>query len=1036
MRCATSVNRFALDHVPSSLLLPRRLLCAGLTLSLLLSPLGCRPNQTTEVGRTVNPRGSHTEDPSATSTSSQVVSIETVQQAARQKDWDGAKRLIESLLIVTPEDPSVLELASEIAIARRESALGAELLERAVDCTPSPSVELMDKSARLWMNQGEPFSALRLLEKLNAVHPENVKARADLAGLQASLGLELRAAVHLQYLVQHQHAGINELIVLTDLTRPQTDTSICEFALKHRPDDLRPNYALARATAYQGDWAKAKKLLEPVCRQQPEFIEASAYLGRALVELDDSPGIKAWAASRPVGIEAHPQYWLAAGVWAERQQAFDVAAHSYWQAVAINENDGEALTRLGTCLAELGRIDDSQRASARAGQITAMRDDVETLFSWRNHSQRAAVQIALSMQRLGRTWEAATWAKIAVLMTQDPDPNAALVFSNIRQQMTGKTPWQVADSIVTHAIDITDLPEIDWGVALQTQRRLLAAATSSLIQFTDEAARRGLNHTCKINKPPGEEAGLWIYQSGAGGVAVIDIDLNGWPDFYLTSSDGTPKQRDSAPNRLFRNLDGHFVDVTIHSGVGDQGFAQGVAAGDYDSDGFPDLFVGNFGENQLLRNNGDGTFTDVTDAIGLQGDDWTTSVAIADLDGDSIADLIEVNYIDGDDVMTQQCFSDAVSTHRSCGPLVFPAAADGVWQGRGDGTFIDVRETWINDTLPGRGLGLILGMLDDQAGVDVYVANDMSANQFWSQQTDRRQSDAPESSVGVQPRFVEHAAVRGLAFNERSLSQASMGIAADDCDSDGDLDFYVTHFTDDYNTLYQQIGPGIWADRTAALALATSTKAMLAYGTQWLDVDNDGVLELAVANGNVDDFTHSGHAYRMPMQLFGRGTSGQYIDQSHSELGPYFQSQRLGRALVTVDANRDQRVDMLVTHLFDPVSLLINTSPLPHNGGRAMTMRLVGTDSHRDATGAIVRIEYGENSQVHQLLAGNGYQCSTERCLRFGIGAINFIDRIEVRWPSGRVSNVLSSTQRKLDASRDYLWIEGETEPRVYDFRD
>ncbi len=942
-----------------------------------------------------------------------------VRQAIQVRDWSTAKGHIESLLVASPDDTALLELAADIAIAQGQSQAAAELLERAVAVAAPVPGERFDKLGQLYMQLGQPFEALRTLQSLVKAQPDNIKARTDFAGLLASLGLELRAAEHLQYLVQHQQAGVNELIMLTDLTRPQTDEAICNYALKIDPTDTRPQYALARSLAYHRDWAGARRLLEPVCQRHPEFVEAWAYYGRAIVELGDEAAIVKWSASLPRNIESQPQYWLAAGVWAEKQSRLDVASHAYWRASSLNENDGESLTRLGTCLAELGRSDDSHRASHRAGLITAMRDDVESLFSWRNHSQRAAVQLAQSMNRLGRIWEAATWARIAVMMTQDPDPRAASVFRDLRNQMTGQSPWQSPEMLVTRAIDVAGLPEIDWRLHTAREPEAVVDSSANRIRFADEAEARGLNYICAIDKPLGEESSLWIYQSGAGGAAVIDVDLDGWPDFYFTSCDGVPKQRDSQPNRLFRNVAGHFVDVTEVAGAGERGYSQGVAAGDYNSDGFPDLMVANFGENRLLRNNGDGSLTDVTSAVGLAGDAWTTSIAIADLDGDAIADIFEVNYIAGDDVITQPCFPDGMTTHRSCGPLGYPAAIDRVWQGRGDGTFADASGRWMDDASPGRGLGLLVGQLDHQPGLDIYVANDMTANQFWS-----LQGGAALSNVAAPVTFVEQAAVRGLAFNERSLSQASMGIAADDHDGDGDLDFYVTHFTDDYNTLYQQISPGIWADRTSVAGLVEPTHSMLAYGTQWIDADNDGALELVIANGNVDDFTHSGHAYRMPMQLFRRDTRGHYSPQPADMLGAYFESSRLGRSLVSVDANRDRRVDLLVTHLFDPVSLLVNSTEIAAGTDHSLTLSLVGTQSHRDAIGAVVQVKVGEQTWTRHLLAGNGYQCSNQRRVTFGLGTSTTVDRVQITWPNGVTSSALN-----LQADQDFTWIEGEMSP-------
>ncbi len=770
--------------------------------------------------------------------------------------------------------------------------------------------------------------------------------------------------------------------MLTDLTRPQTDKAICEYALKFNPDDSRPKYSLARLLAYEGKWDEIVDDLKEVCDQHPDFVEAWAYYGRALVELDRGAELQTWAAAKPSKIELESCYWLALGIWSQKRGEMESAAVAFWHAAKLNENDGEALNQLAGALAEIGRLDASQQVSTQAGQVTAMRDDVEALFFWRNHSQRAAAEIAKSMQKLGRLWEAATWARIAVTMTQDPDTGARQVFADVRERMTGKTPWQLPAFMVTRTIDLSDLSTPHWIEADEMGRSELATSTGDHLHFRDEAVARGLNHVCEIDKTDGREEGLWIYQSGAGGAAVIDFDLDGWPDFYLTVCDGTPRQRNSDPNRLHRNRNGKFVDVTTDAGVGDSGFSQGLAVGDFNSDGFADIYVGNFGENRLIRNNGDGTFTDVTAAAGLDGLQWTTSVVVADLNDDAIADLYDVNYVAGDDVISQRCLLDDGLDHRSCGPLAFPAERDRVWRGVGDGTFVDMTSDWLTDQTPGRGLGIVVGKLDDRPGMDAYVANDMTANQFWSSSGSPASGEAKETF-----HFTEQAAIRGLAFNAKSLSQASMGIAAEDFDRDGDVDFYVSHFTDDYNTLYKQVSPGIWSDRTEAADMVVPTHSLLGYGTQWIDADNDGKLELVVANGNVDDFSHTGHSFRMPMVMFQSQNDGRFTTVDASSLGPYFERKVLGRALVHVDANQDQQVDLLVTNLFDPAALLINrTTTDESQPADVMTLHLVATQSHRDAIGTRVTVESSEQTTTRQLLAGDGYQCSNERCLRFGLG--------------------------------------------------
>jgi tetratricopeptide (TPR) repeat protein len=815
----------------------------------------------------------------------------------------------------------------------------------------------------------------------------------------------------LQWLVQRGHGGVNLLVILSDLNRPQTVEPTCEYALKHFPDDVRPQFSLASLDAYHSKWEDAVTKLKPVIKQHPEFLPAQALYVRAIVQRGDQAALAKWSAAVPNGIEAEPQYWLAAGIWSQQENAIEGAAASFWRAARLNENDGEALSRLSAALTELGRGEAAKAAARRAAKLAALRDDVDSLISWKNNSQTAAVKIANTLEELGRRWEATTWLQAAFRMTQNKDPQLSETYQSIRDRLTSQTPWQLPEDLVAAKLDLSDLPSVDWQPGESTTAANEAVVvTSGKIRFHDQAGERGLEHVCKLGKPPGQEASLAIYQSGAGGAGVIDFDLDGWPDLYLTNMDGTPKREDSSANQLHRNLAGSFADVTDRADVGDRGFAQGVAVGDYNSDGFADLLVANVGRDHLYRNNGDGTFSDVTGSAGLSGQTWTTSVAIADIDGDSYADLFQVGYCGGDKPLQQKCIDKELNQPRSCAPLAFDPQADRVWRGLGDGTFAEVTDDWLGEHAAGRGFGLIIGNLDQQAGLDVYVANDMTANHYWS--PDRDAADF---------RLIEQATIRGLAFNERSLSQASMGIAAADADDDGDLDFLLTHFSGDYNTFYEQVGPGMWADRSQRVGLAAPSQRMLGYGTQFLDADNDGTPELFVANGDIDDFSHQDRFFRQPVQLFDRAANGRWTELARATVGDYFSKNRLARAVATLDADRDGRTDLAVTHLFDPVALLINRTDTPAKQTRLF---LRGTRTNRDAIGAQVRIDAADHRLTQQLLAGDGFQCSNERCLSFGTGEATKVNGIQVTWPDGSTDEL-----PELKTGADYLVIQGSAQP-------
>ncbi len=946
-------------------------------------------------------------EPESIGVSAAIDPIVAARESLQRGEFAAASRIVAGVLDTDPDNPAALELAGDLSARGGDVTKSVGFYRLAVAANETPSKHLLNQLGQQYVNAGRPFDSVELMELAVERYPDDPELRRKLVGLQAALGIQWEAADNLQWLVQRGHGGLDLLVILSDLNRPQTVESTCRYALDHFPEDLRPKFSLACLPAYHSQWAEVAEQLRPVVERHPRFIPAQAFYGRALVELGDQTRIQQWSESRPAQTEAHPQYWLAAGIWAEKRNDHSRAAKSFWRAAQLNENDSEALNRLAASLAQLGQTERAKSAARRAAKMVVLRDDVDSLLSWRNDSQSAAVKIARTLNDLGRTWEATAWLQSAFRMTRNEDPGLAELYQSIRSTLTGDTPWQRPELLVAAKMDLSDLPDLDWQPSIAPATSQTFAASAGQIQFGEQAAQRQLHHVCRLSKPPGEEAGLAIYQSGAGGAGIIDFDLDGWPDVYLTTMDGQPKQYDSGPNSMFRNLAGRFAKVTDPSGVADAGFAQGIAVGDYNADGLPDLFVANIGRNTLFRNNGDGTFADVSDDVGLHGDEWTTSAAIVDVDNDGNADLFQVGYCGGEQPYRQPCIDSELQQARSCSPGAFDAQCDRVLRGRGDGTFVDTTNHWLGEHDCGRGLGLVVGQFDQQAGLDVYVANDMTANHLWCSETD------PDGNF----RLSEQATLRGLAFNQRSLSQASMGIAAADADNDGDVDFLVTHFSGDYNTFYEQTTAGIWADRSNRVGLAAPSHRMLGYGTQWIDADNDGSPELLVANGDIDDFTHKDRLFRQRPQFFDRGSDGRWIGLNCETLGSYFCQDRLARAVVTWDANRDGRTDLLVTHLFDPVAVLVNESETRFGRIRFF---IRATRGHPDAIGTQVTIEVDHSKQTQQLFAGDGFQCSQERCLSFGVGDANRAENVTVLWPDGS-SEKFGSVGR----GKDYLLVEG-----------
>ncbi|MDX1503484.1 MAG: VCBS repeat-containing protein [Thermoanaerobaculia bacterium] len=447
--------------------------------------------------------------------------------------------------------------------------------------------------------------------------------------------------------------------------------------------------------------------------------------------------------------------------------------------------------------------------------------------------------------------------------------------------------------------------------------------------FEDVAAATGLDFV-HFNGMTGE---LYFPEMTGQGGALLDYDGDGDLDVYLVqgalmgpgetmddalfpfAGEGTPL------DRLYRNDAAagpggatllRFVDVTGASGLEADGYGMGVAVGDVDGDGFDDLYVTNYGPNQLWRSRGDGTFEEVAAAAGADDPSWSTSAAFVDYDADGDLDLYVVNYVDFDVAANPRCF--ATSSRRDyCGPSSFSPLADRLLENRGDGTFDDVTRRVLRDYRPGPGLGVVSGDFNGDSLPDLYVANDGAPNQMWINRGDGT--------------FVEEALFAGTAVNRSGAPEASMGVAAGDFDLDGDEDLFMTHLMDESNTLYVNDGAGLFEDRTAASGLAAVSLPYTAFGTGWIDYDNDGLPDLVALNGAVriqEELAAAGDPYPLeqPNQLF-HNLGGRFEEVS-DRAGEAFTVAEVSRGAAFGDVDNDGDTDILVLNNNGPARLLLN----------------------------------------------------------------------------------------------------------------
>ena len=480
---------------------------------------------------------------------------------------------------------------------------------------------------------------------------------------------------------------------------------------------------------------------------------------------------------------------------------------------------------------------------------------------------------------------------------------------------------------------------------------------------------------------------------GAGGL-FFDYNNDGHLDIYLVNSGSLndayqPHRPPNNMNILYRNEgDGTFVDVTTESGLQQNyGYGMGCLAADYDNDGDADLYLTNFGKNQLYRNNGDGTFTDVTSHAGVGDGNWSVSASFGDFNLDGYLDLYVANYLDYQLETAHACFLEGVHIH--CGPHEYPGIRDTLYRNNGDGTFTDVT-TRAGVHNAGKGLGVLFTDYNNDGYPDIFVANDAVPDFLY-----RNNKDGT---------FTDIALTAGVAYNSEGRATASMGITAGDYDNDGVSDLFITNFSLEVNSLFRNDGDGFYTMTTFAAGLADPSFSQLGFGTQFFDADNNGMLDLFVANGhvwdNVSEITPS-LSYRQKCQIFVNTGTGTFNDVSEIA-GSFFKRAVVGRGVAVGDYNNDGAVDILVTCCGDAPVLLRNNSETDNY----VKIRLVGTESNRDGIGAKVWLTTNETTQFREATCGGSYASGSEQMLHFGIGAQETIQSIEVKWQNGHTQTL------------------------------